>query len=76
MKGQKMKLHSSMNPLGWVFIEKTPGQRLTKDDTEIRPKEHESEYFIINEYGVLIFRTVEIARKKMKNEKLNYKTHV
>ena len=59
-----------MNPMGWVFIEKTPGQRLTKDDTEIRPKEHESDEFRINEYGVLIFRTVEIARKKMKNEQL------
>jgi len=75
MKGQKMKLHASMNPLGWVFIEKTPGNRLTKDDTEIRPKAHEFEDFRINEYGVLIFRTADTARGKMKNENLNFKTH-
>jgi len=70
-----MKLHTSMNPLGWVFIEKTPGNRLTKDDTEMSPKKHESEDFRINEYGVLIFRTADTARRKMKNENLNFKTH-
>jgi hypothetical protein len=69
-----MKLHTSMNPFGWVFIEKTPGQRLTKEDTEIIPKAHESEDFRINENGVLIFRTADTARKKMKNENLNFKT--
>lgn len=71
-----MKLHTSMNPLGWVFIEKTPGYRLTKDDTETRPKTDDFEEFRINEYGVLIFKTADTARKKMKNEKLNFRTHV